>query len=81
MNGLIVFQLTGQGWGLFLAIQERRMLATSTTEVLGRVKDWCLDREEGQIAFVGPNSVQQGSYTKLTKIEINIHFKIIFSFI
>lgn len=73
MNGLIVFQLTGQGWGLFLAIQERRMLATSTTEVLGRVKDWCLDRVEEQIAFVGPNLVQQGSYTKLTKMKINIH--------
>lgn len=34
-------------------------------------------REEGQIAFAGPNSVQQGSYAKLTKIKINIHLKII----
>lgn len=74
MNGLIVFQSTGQGWGLFLAVQETGMLAT---EVLGRVKDWCLDREEGQIAFVGPNSVQQDCYTKLTKIKTDIHLKII----
>lgn len=47
------------------------------SEVLGRVKDWCLDREEGQIAFVGPNSVQQDCYTKLTKIKTDIHLKII----
>lgn len=73
MNGLIVFQSTGQGWGLLLAVQETGMLATSTTEVLGRLKDWCLDGEEGQIAFVGPSSAQQGSYTKLTKIKINTH--------
>ena len=73
MNGLIVFQLTGQDWGLFPAVQETGMLATSTTEIPGRVKDWCLDREEGQIAFVSPNSVQQHRYTSLTKIKVNIH--------
>lgn len=73
MNGLIVFQLTRQDWGPFPAVQETGMLATSTTEILGRVKDWCLDREEGRIAFAGPNSVQQRCYTSLTKITINIH--------
>lgn len=39
MNGLIVFQLTRQDWGLFPAVQETGMLATSTTEILGRAKD------------------------------------------
>lgn len=39
MNGPIVFQLTGQDWGLFPAVQEMGMLATGTTEILSRAKD------------------------------------------
>lgn len=39
MNGLIVFQLTRQGWSLFPAIQATGILVTSTTEIVGRVKD------------------------------------------
>lgn len=73
MNGLTVFQLTRQGWGLFPAVQEMGMLANSTTEILGKAKDWCLDREEGQIAFAGPNSVWQCCYTSLAKMKMNTH--------
>lgn len=68
MNGLIVFQLTRQGWSLFPAIQETGILVTSTTEIVGRVKDWCLGSGEAQIAFAGPNLVQQHCYTSLSKI-------------